>query len=283
MNRTLICALLLSTCVSESARGDGTVVFSGEKKRNNLVSELLEVAAISKSDNSFKFRRSAEGWIFISAAYKGKGKLKIFLDNASGREPVVLYAADSAAERGSLAEAVRRVAQGEHTIRVDCQGDVTVDKLVVKSIPELVQCGLNTSSIKSYGPFDMDFLKKDVLPNVTTLIVSPGINLPQSVIDDWHRQGKKFIGEVGLNREGKTGDVNFAFYSKFLDAAPFLDGLIINEFGMNRIARPPDPVRQERAAERHLRMKKRSENACDDRIRTRGLRILWRQRQRREL
>jgi hypothetical protein len=98
----------------------------------------------------------------------------------------------------------------------------------------------------------MDFLKKDVLPNVTTLIVSPGIKLPQPVIDDWHRQGKKFIGEVGLNRDGRTGDENFTFYTRFLDAAPLLDGLIINEFGMNRITRPPDPQRQERSAQRHL-------------------------------
>src|SRR5262249_26259317 len=133
----------------------------------------------------------------------------------------------------------------------DCAGGVRVDKLVVKSIPELVHCGLNTSSIKSYGPFDMAFLKKDVLPNVTTLIVPAGIKLPQPVIEDWHRQGKKFLGEVGLNREGRTRDAHFEFYTRFLDAAPFLDGLIINEFGMNRIARPPDPVRRERAAERH--------------------------------
>jgi hypothetical protein len=251
MNRTLIAALLFSTCVCEAARGDGTVVFSGEKKRNNLVSELLEVAAISKSGNSFPFTRSGEGWIFVSAAYEGKGKLKILLDPASGGAPVVLHAAENGAGRGALAEAVRRVAKGEHKIRVDCEGDVRVDKLVVKSIPELVQCGLNSSSIKSYGPFDLAFLKKDVLPNVTTLIVSPGIKLSQPVIDDWHRQGKKFLGEVGLNREGRTGEANFEFYTRFLDAAPFLDGLIINEFGMNRIARPPDPARQERAAQRH--------------------------------
>jgi hypothetical protein len=251
MNRTLICAMLFSTCVVESARGDGVVVFSGEKKRNNLVSELLECATISKSGNSFKFTRSAEGWIFISAATKGKGKLTILLDNVSGGESVVLDAEGNTAERSLVAESLRRVANGEHKIRVDCDGDIRVEKLVVKAIPELVQCGLNYSSIKAYGPFDMDFLKKDVLPNVTTLIVSPGIMLPPSVIDDWHRQGKKFIGEVGLNREGRTGDANFEFYTKFLDAAPFLDGLIINEFGMNRIARPPDSARQEQAAQRH--------------------------------
>src|SRR2546421_8488139 len=113
MNRTLIGAIMLSTCVCESARGDGTVVFSGQKKRNNLVSELLEVAAISKSGNSFRFTRSGEGWIFLSAAYKGKGKLKILLDDAPGSAPVVLHAADSAAERSALAEAVRRVAKGD--------------------------------------------------------------------------------------------------------------------------------------------------------------------------
>jgi hypothetical protein len=251
MNRTLIGVILLSSCVCGAARGDGAVVFSGEKKRNNLVSDLLEVAAISKSASSFKFTRPGEGWVFLSAAYKGKGKLRILLDDASGGAPVVLHAAENGAGPGAIAEAVRRVANGEHKLRVDCEGDVRIDRLVVKSIPELGHCGLNTSSIKSYGPFDMAFLKKDVLPNVTTLIVPAGIKLPRAAIDDWHRQGKKFLGEVGLNRDGRTGDENFQFYTKFLDAAPFLDGLIINEFGMNRIARPPDPVRQERAAERH--------------------------------
>src|SRR5262249_12499076 len=143
MNRTLIGAVLFSTCVCDAVRGDGTVVFSGEKKRNNLVSVLLEVAAVSKSGNSYQFTRSGEGWVFVSATYEGKGKLKILLDPASGGAPVVLHAAENDAGRRALAEAVRRVAKGEHTIRVDCEGDVRVDKLVVKSIPELVQCGLN--------------------------------------------------------------------------------------------------------------------------------------------
>src|SRR5262245_5890477 len=70
MNRTLIGALLLAMCASEKAWGDGTVVFSGQKKQNNLVSELLEVTAVSKSGNSFAFTRPGEGWIFLAAAYK---------------------------------------------------------------------------------------------------------------------------------------------------------------------------------------------------------------------
>src|SRR5262249_27680537 len=134
MNRTLIGALLLSMGACETAWGDGTVVSSGQKKQNNLVSELLEVAAVSRSGNSFTFTRPDEGWIFLSASYKGNGNLTILLDDAPGRAAVALHAAGSADERGAPAEAVRRVAKGEHRVRVDCEGDVRVDKLVVKAI-----------------------------------------------------------------------------------------------------------------------------------------------------
>src|SRR5262249_34855305 len=98
MNRTLICAILLSS-FCESACADGTIVFSGERKRNNLISELLEVAAISKSGNSFEFTRSGDGWVFLTATYKGKGKLNILLENASAGDSVVVYAADRASEQ----------------------------------------------------------------------------------------------------------------------------------------------------------------------------------------
>ena len=67
-------------------------------------------------------------------------------------------------------------------------------------MPELMHCGLGFNpAIKSYGLYDMEFLKRDILPNVTTLVVPSSIQLPQAVIDDWHRQGKRFIAEVGFN------------------------------------------------------------------------------------
>lgn len=101
MKRTLVCAIVLSTCLGEAARGDGTVVFSGERRRNNLVSELLEVSAVAKSGNSFRFTRPVEGWIFVSAACQGRGKLTILLDDAPGAEPVVLHDA-GAGPRGPV-------------------------------------------------------------------------------------------------------------------------------------------------------------------------------------
>ena len=95
---------------------------------------------------------------------------------------------------------MRYVAKGQHRLRVECTGMLGIDQLVVTAIPELIHCGLGFDpAIKSYGRYDLEFLKKDLLPDVTTLIVPHGIKLPHSVIDDWHRQGKRFVAEVGID------------------------------------------------------------------------------------
>ena len=136
---------------------------------------------------------------------------------------------------GNPAEGVRFVKRGEHRIRVDCEGAASVDRLVVKAIPELIHSGLGFDpAIKSFGHYDMAFLEQDVLPNVTTLIVPHGIKLPQSVIDEWHRQGKRFVAEVGIDAKAKTAEAHVAYWAGLLDSARFVDGIIVNEFIINR-------------------------------------------------
>src|SRR6185312_7726416 len=67
------------------------------------------------------------------------------------------------------------------------------------------------------------------------------------VIDDWHRQGKTFVAEVGINAQGKTAEDHYKFWTGFLDTAPFLDGIIINEFIVNNpSARPGTTASPER-------------------------------------
>src|SRR4030095_9216929 len=84
-------------------------------------------------------------------------------------------------------EAMRYVSKGAHTVQVECKGNISVETFAVQTIPELIHCGLGFNpEIKLYGVYDMDFLKADVLPNVTTLIVPNNINLSRTVIDDWH-------------------------------------------------------------------------------------------------
>jgi hypothetical protein len=201
---------------------------SSEKRRNNLVAELLHVFSISGSNRSFGFNRSSDGWTFFSTTGEGDGTLRVVLDSA---ETVIVHDAPDASHR----EAMLYLAKGRHTIRVESSGSINLQNLEVKAIPELMHCGLGFNpEIKSYGVYDWDFLRRDILPNVTTLIVPNNIQLAERPLEEWHRQGKKFVAEVGISSQAKTAEEHAKFWNSVYDKTPFLDGLIINEFIVNR-------------------------------------------------
>jgi hypothetical protein len=218
-----------------------------ETRRNNLVAELLNATSISGPGAEFTVTRAAAGWVFFSATFKGTGTATITLDPASRPDAVIAHDAKD----GPRAEAVRYVAEGEHRLRVECTGNFRINRLVVRAIPELIHCGLGFDpAIKSYGHYDLEFLRTDILPNVTTLIVPHTIRLPQSAIDGWHRQGKRFVAEVGIDGRGRTAEDHFRYWAGFLEKSPFLDGIIVNEFIVNNPSTPPGaavtPERQAR-------------------------------------
>lgn len=224
------------------------------KKLNNLVTVLHEGSNISKPGGAIPFTRPTAGWIHLTASIKGKGSVTISLDEASSADVLIAHEPDGA----ELEEAVRYVTKGEHQLRIDCQEGATVERLVVKAIPELIHCGLGfNSQIKSYGLYDMEFLKRDILPNVTTLIVPSNIELPAAVVEGWHRQGKRFIAEVGINGQAKTADDHFRHWTGYLDKTPFLDGILINEFIVNNPSTQPgeklSPERQQRREQEQAR------------------------------
>jgi hypothetical protein len=75
------------------------------------------------------------------------------------------------------------------------------------------------------------------------------------VIEDWHRQGKRLVAEVGINSQAKTAEDHVKYWCSFYDKASFLDGLIINEFIVNR----PVADWAELTPERRARMQKERE------------------------
>src|SRR2546426_4195821 len=251
MSVRLMTAVVIFVCGFDGA-AEAEVLFSGERKLNNLVSVLLEVSSISMSSQSFAFTRSSDGWIFVSSTCQGTAR--VILDKES--DAVIVHDPGGGPRR----EAMRYVTKGEHTIQVEGKGEINVEKLAVKAIPELIHCGLGFNpEIKSYGTYDMDFLKADILPNVTTLIVPNSIKLSESVIEDWHRQGKRFVAEVGINSQGKTAEDHFKYWSSFYDKTPFLDGIIINEFivnnpstGAGMTISPERRRRMEQEQQRHI-------------------------------
>ncbi len=221
---------LLLTIVVAFAGWNSSVRGGEPTRRNNLVTELLKVGNVAAPSTTYSFRREREGWIFLSAAFAGQGKARLLLDSAAS-EPVLAHEGTIT----STSEGVRYVARGEHKLYVECAPGVTVQNLVVRAIPELIHSGLGfNSAIKGYGIYDLAFLKKDVLPNITTLVVPQNIALKPAEIDGWHRQGKRFIAEVGIDTKAATADEHVKYWTGFLDKAPFLDGLIVNEFIVNQ-------------------------------------------------
>ncbi len=227
---TMCLASALALAGGLAATPDGNTSVLEGRKLNNLATVLLDATA-DPGTESLPFVRLREGWVFISFTTHGKGTLHLTLDKGSpGETPI-----HPAPGGGPTHEAMHHVTKGRHTLHIEHAGTISLERLTVKAIPELMHCGLGFDpQIKSYGLYDMAFLRRDILPNITTLIVPNNLRLPDSVIEDWHRQGKRFVAEVGINSQAKTADEHAAFWTSFFGNAPFLDGIIINEFIVNR-------------------------------------------------
>src|SRR5258707_14762941 len=96
--------------LDSTATAESHVMFSGEKRQNNLVAELLEVAEISQPSSSFAFKRSHAGYIFVTADCLGKGTVTIKLDDVP--EPFSVIKGD--VDVAQRTEAVRNILPGEH-------------------------------------------------------------------------------------------------------------------------------------------------------------------------
>jgi hypothetical protein len=115
MSARLIASLLL--LIGGFARaGDNQILFSGERKLNNLVSVLLEVSSVSQSSSAFTFTRSSEGWVFIALSCEGKGVVNVALDKEQPGSSVIVQDLQKGGSRG---EAMRYVAKGPHAIKVE--------------------------------------------------------------------------------------------------------------------------------------------------------------------
>ena len=79
---------------------EGETLSSGERKLNNLVSELLEVTSLSESSRPLTFTRSGDGWILVSATCNGKGTARVLLNEEP--DPVIVHDGDGSGETPRL-------------------------------------------------------------------------------------------------------------------------------------------------------------------------------------
>src|SRR5215831_3945228 len=96
-------SLLLLLCAYLGA-AESAGFCAGERRLNNLVTQLMEASSISATQ-SFAFSRSSDGWIIVLAACKGAGRAVFKVDNR-----VLLEVQSPAA--GATNEAMRFVTKG---------------------------------------------------------------------------------------------------------------------------------------------------------------------------
>jgi len=193
------------------------------KVLNSLVSELGRLADVKAAVTRLRFPNPREGWVFFAT------------EGASGAVGVAL-ASDEAHPliAPPATEAMRRLSAGEHELIVRCGAGARLRKLVVRAVPELGYCRVD-SNVK-YAPPGFDrwkFLERTVLPNVN-LLVSSGNPELKPRWEAWRAEGKRWIVECplpGLGKDNISADeVEKVWLERGNIKEPLLDGIIVDEF-----------------------------------------------------
>ncbi len=205
----------------------------GVKWLNNLVAELLNVKQTdSLRHKEWTFTNPRDGWVFISSTAKVKGaeKVLVTLDDEPKEQAVIVH------QEGHPAtlEAMRFLSAGKHKIKVWREGKPTIEHLIVRSIPELIFCKFQYDPyIRPHGPYDWEFLKRHILPHINC-IVGSGDEKHQPFVEEWKKQGKRWIVEVPATPyfQGKSVEEAYRYWAESAGLKnPIYDGIIVDEFG----------------------------------------------------
>ena len=202
---------------------------------NNLVAELLNVSnPVRQPRVKYSFTNPREGWVFISttARLNGDAGIHVSLDNAPKEEAVIVH--EKPDDRPQ--EIMRLMSPGEHTVNVWCEGESSLDGIVVRAIPELLYATFPAEPlIREFGTYSWEYLEKDVLRNVTTLVgLPPDAMLPR--LKAWQKQGRRWIAEHSAgwyNYRTKKASQSADDFYKVLTGKPgmqhpFVDGILLD-------------------------------------------------------
>ncbi len=213
---------------------------TGVKWLNNLVAELLNLRKpVLKPYTDWTFTNPRDGWVFISCTAKVKGSERVFiaLDDAPKEQAIIAHQTvqrETRIPKPETLEAMRYLSAGKHKVKVWREGQASVESLIVRAIPELIFCKFQYDPhVRLHGPYDWKFLQKHILPHVNC-IVGSGADEHQRFVEEWKKQGKKWIVEVSATPYFKSQSADEA-YRYWAERAglknPLYDGIIVDEFG----------------------------------------------------
>ena len=155
-----------------------TGVFRNVKVLNNLVWELInDEPGVVNGAKEYTFVQPKRRWVYVACtAGTPNRKLSVSIDDSVETRDIIVI--EPGAE--STQETMRFMPAGEHTLTLRAEGAIDVDRLIVRSIPELLFATLIAEPhMKPHGPYDSAFMKKYVVPNVNAFVLSQGTKPPR--------------------------------------------------------------------------------------------------------
>jgi len=201
---------------------------------NNLVTELLNAPDISGTATRRSFMNPRTGWVLVRCSAKpgAGGKVTVTVPDA-GQHPEVITITGSGTQ---TREAMRWLPIGRHEVKVSATGGATVGNLIVRAIPEIGYCRVDSApQIKAYGADSWEWLEQHILPHIN-LAISHGGEDERAHWEAWARQGKRWIAESPLpglsGGPMPTADEVYRYWKANAHGAdPLIGGLIVDEFG----------------------------------------------------
>jgi hypothetical protein len=205
---------------------------------NNLVTELLSVQPPEDIESEYSFTNPRRGWVYVRAeptfphvgdAADLMPEVRVRLDGHEVITQTVLSV-------GEVGETMRFIPAGVHRLRLSVRGRARCGRLIVRAVPTLAYCQYRADPhVAPFGPYDISFLRKYVLPQCNTIIAGSDPSY-RPVMEQWKQAGGQWIVCVpapGIGGDGKltADEVEKAWRGGVGMQDPLADGIIVDEFG----------------------------------------------------
>ena len=158
---------------------------------NNMVAELVNVEPSAEAARRCEFVNPREGWVFFAStpAANRSGQTRLVL--SGGAEDLTIITNEC--PDGETTEAMRFLPAGEYALNIDCQGDAAVERLVIRTIPEICYPGVGYRPnpwMLSYPRYDWNYLEAIGMTKNVNVILERSPD-PMMDVRKWREDGRK--------------------------------------------------------------------------------------------
>ena len=212
--------------------------FKGVKILNNVVWELLKLEqATINGTKTYAFNSPKRRWVYVATtAHATGGGIGISIDQH--KDIISLEKGEKVTK-----ESMRFLPAGKHELTVSATGGCQIEKLVIRSIPEILlhEYGDVQTFNNDLGMTSIDFYDKYVENNVNVFITAPELLTEDHQyfpkFKKWKRGGGKIMvsyparGTPDIGQERLTVEQTYEYLStRQAITDSLVDGLILDEF-----------------------------------------------------